>query len=525
MKDKRIIGLAVLLLVAMVAANGLWAQDQMALLDYAPSIKFESPVSKSTQGMFGSDTDSAISTTGYLGVDFDSWLAWTSFDGTPTLGFATKTGGIYIGALYQGTLFRNTAGPNYSEIQAPNPYNLPAESLTFGGKKYNSYTLLPNYAYTVNAITGAVTFSTPRPNNNIAIMVGIADMGIGLNFSTSLLSFSAKEFMGGVDAYKEYKAESGWIIPGIRWGMATDLLPQGIRPSVAVDFGFWRDNKTYTQYEDTFAIKDFPERFTSDNFFAMQIDLGLGGYTLLEKDAVSVYADFGYSVGIVSAKNDVEFVYVNDVIDYMDPTKHLYSSYTINGFGTTELSGTASHTIAPAVGASIDFGPVSFGAHLSLPIEISTSTVTEYSLYQEDVTVNSVTLRKESVTSTTETSFSPVLYLGMQFSIRDGKITLNAGGGIGLSTITGTKTKTEAYDPANNYESGEVLDTSLASTTSYAGTWTSISIGATFHFSDNVWLEATAVVGGNGFSIFGTGADSISAFGGTNGSILFGLRF
>jgi hypothetical protein len=226
----------------------------------------------------------------------------------------------------------------------------------------------------------------------------------------------------------------------------------------------------------------------------------LGGYTLLDKDDVSVFADLSYNLGIGIFDNDYQ--YTTDLTTY--------KTINIKGFGLDEVSA-ASHEITPSIGAFIDFGTVAFSAYLDLPITITSLGVTTNELDIDR-------LAKNRVISETSVSFDPVIGLGVQFPIRDGKITLNAGGEIELSGIAQTTTNSETFDVAT----GASTNASVTVANSFGTASTSISIGATFHFGDNVWLEATAVTGGNGFNIFGTGGASISAF---SGSILFGLRF
>ena len=480
MKNK-IFGLTLLLLL-MAAAGGLWAQG-MNVSGWA------SPQSMATQGRIRSAADDFIRPDSYTSARIENLFAVASFQSTTTahLGFAKKLNKAYLGVYYGGTFWANVTSFPYTEGEDP---NWP------GGKK-----TVPTYA--------SLDFDTSLPSNRVAVLLGVEDMGFRLSYYTTHESVNKKDLIVGTTQYSSYKADTGVISPQIAWSMTKNLAgDNGIKPYVTVDLNFNRD---YQEAEAAVSgSSPGVEIDHSNNSFQPVLQVGLGGFTFYTKEAFRLSADFEYRL--------TPTIYSNKYT-YMDGTT--YKTDTVKGLNTssgfTENS-SLSNLIMPYLAAQWGGGPVALRARLQLPVTITNTKVAVVSPNADHK------LEKNGQsTNTTLFGFNPSLQLALQWRPVT-KLAINAGGLIGLGTLSRTTVESSTYlaDKEQGTSSERV-------TPSYGATSTTLFLGATFNPTDNLAFEA--VVGGttgtvgvstnNRLNVFDTSGNGMFNF----GSILVSLKF
>jgi len=483
------------LLLLMITAAGVRAQN-------LPTNIWTSPQSATTEGRYRSNADDFIRPDAYAGVKFNRWFGMVSFlwdnafSGVSTVGYATKVNNVYIGAFYSGNLWANAPANNYYE-QAFD--TAPAGGVE--GKTYNVYG---------NINVGGAS----NPVNNAALLIGAADMGFRITYRTNRQSFNEDGIVTGNQLYRNYQAENGYMAPQIAWAMAKDLTKSGIRPYVTVDLVFDRDyQKVETDGPDSAGISGvYIER--SLNHLDPSISAGLGGYTFYNKDGFKGSFDLDYVLTFRTYDN--EFSYADNGVYKTGKIKGTYSpgnnpyleqSYIQNQF-------------TPSVSGSWSEDRLALKFKLNLPLTITSQ---EQNIVTLD-TSNELVYQGASK-STFTFVFRPDVRLAMQYKIVPGKLTLNTGARIQATALT-----RETIDE-KQYNSGELVEgsTRKVHNNSYinigSGTQfiSRFSIGPTFNFTDNAWIEATTGV----TNAFGDGAIDVFAPGGlfSFGSILVALKF
>jgi hypothetical protein len=409
-----------------------------------------------------------------------------------TVGFATKVSSVYIGAFYSGNFWTNAPSNNYSEMgfsTAPN-----------GGEADKIYNVYSSISV------------VPEPVNNAALIIGVADMGFRLTYRTNYQSFNKSDIvLTGTpnQLYKNYRAGGGYIAPQIAWAMAKDLTNNGIKPYVTLDLMFNRDYEK----RETSGVDDSGnsgERIVrSQNHFEPMLALGMGGYTFYNKDGFRGSADLDYALTLKFYNNEY--------------------SYADNGrYKTGKIKGTFSpgifpyveqsyilNSLTPSVSGSWSDDKLSLKFKLNLPLTFSTE---ESSIMGLD---SSNRLIKSGDSNSINTfTFRPDLRLAMQYKIVPEKLALNVGARIQSTPMILETVTRKIYNT-----SGNEIATQITHQNSLNGSFVSrFHIGATFNFTENVWLEATTGV----TNAYGNiAAIDIFAPGGlfSFGSILFALKF
>jgi len=476
------------LLLSVITVAGMWAQN-------LPNSIWTSPQSATTEGRYRSNADDFIRTDSWAGVKFNKWFGLVSFlmddnqSGIATAGFATKVNDLYIGAFYNGNFWAGAPSNNYTE-QELNP--APAGGET--GKTYNVY----------NNISVA-----PGPVNNVAVLVGAANMGFRLTYRTNYQSFNEKDIVTGNQLYSSYQAENGYIAPQIAWAMAKDMTKEGIRPYVTFDLIFNRD---YQKTKAAGGIGEYIDR--SQNVFTPILSAGLGGYTLYNQDGFKFSGDLDYELRLNIYDNEYSYL---DGGEYK--TGKIKGTYSPGSNPYVEQS-FVSNVLTPSLSGSWSKDKVALKFKVNLPL---TLTSREQNIMDLD-TSNDLVYNGAS-RSTVTFIFRPDLRLAMQYKIIPDKLTLNTGARIQATAITLDTIDEEQY----NY--GDSIDGSKRKThnKSFINTGTSTQfvsrfhIGATFNFSENVWAEAATGVS----NAYGDGAIDVFASGGlfSFGSILIGMKF
>jgi len=487
MKNKLV--LAALLLA--VNFSVLWAQG-------LPADLWSSPQNIATEGRFRSDADDFIRVDAFNNLSFNHWFGMISFlqdaqnRAIATLGFATNVRSIYIAAFYSGNFWANAPVNNPTERQF-GPDNLPA-----GGQ--------PGVTYRV---FGSINVA-PDPINNIALLIGFADMGVRLTYRTNYQSFSDSNIVVGNQLYRNFRAGQGYLAPQIAWGMARDLTRNGIRPHAAIDLVF---NRHFSRMETAGpdAGGNTGQRVErSSNNFAPRLAVGLGGFTFFNSDGgFSSAVDFDYELALRIYNN--EFSYVDD---YTHRIGRIRGTNNPGTFPLVERS-YVSNTFIPAISGSWRQDRIALGFRLNLPLMFSNERSAIMGLNDSNDLINA------GNSDSRETfNFQPDLRLGLQYVLVPGRFTLNVGARIQATAISLARIFREVY---NAY--GTRIHSERIYLDSYSGVFASnFHIGLNFNFLENIWVEATTGVSG----AFGnTQAIDVFMPGGlfSFGRIMVGLRF
>jgi hypothetical protein len=477
-------------LLSVITAVGTWAQN-------LPANIWTSPQSSTTEGRYRSNADDFIRPDSFLGVKFEKWFGLVSFlqDDTnaaiATVGFAAKAGGVYIGAFYNGNLWTGTPVNNYTETELS---TAPAGGTT--GTVYNVYGTAPS----------AVGTSV----NNVALLIGVADMGFRLTYRTNYQLFDEDNIVIGTQTssqlYKNYHAEYGYMAPQIAWAVAKDLTGNGIRPYVTVDLIFNRDY----QKSETADGNSGENINRSLNYFSPVFSAGLGGYTLYNQNGFKFSGDLDYVLTMNLYDNEYSYL---DGTTYK--TLNIKGTWSPGTFALIERS-YMSNLITPSVSGSWSKDNLALKFKLNLP-------VTLISEEQNGMTRDGDHLVYNNASDSTFTFvFRPDVRLALQYKIVPNRLTLSTGARIQTTSINTKTTTRKSYNMGNKISTQRVHQDSVNGINeNFASRF---SIGATLNFTDNAWVEATTGVS-NAFGNSGT----IDAFapGGlfSFGSILVSLKF
>ena len=462
-----------------------------------------SPQSTATEGRYRSTADNFIRPDAYAGVSFNNWFGMTSYaaagnPGTAHLGFATRagkgedgTGGVYVAGYYGGTFWRNY--PNITYTEQHNDWL--SEKDKSGVKIYND----------IPSISGV-------PNNNVALLLGVADMGFRLSLTSTHRSIKDENFVyndGSSDQYyKSYEEEAGAISPQLAWSMAKDLTSNGIRPYFALDLDFNKNYKKYETYEDAAGDEKWVANNEiiglSNNFTLTRIRTGLGGYTIVNKNGFRSSVDLDYDLRLTGYDNDYNY-------DDKDGNTKVKTGFN----GTVSMSGSnpptltersdTSHTIIPSIAGQWSGSGVALRFKLNLNVGLSNSTQSNMG-FKVDSFDGALVKEEDKTVSTI--SFNPDLRLAAQWRIVP-KLTLNLGGRIDLNSIVRTTTEGKYYDgegkevEKSSYKTikteNAMVDVSGSSESRIRNT---LATGVTFNVTDNMTFEAATGASNGTASVF-----------------------
>jgi len=467
--------LVVIAVLFAVMAGAVYAQG-MALSGW------ESPQSAATQGRIRSAADDFIRPDSYVSAGVKDWFGVASFSSASAagIGYAKKLENMYIAAYYGGSFWANVTPFSYSEEYVG--------SWDGGGKTAKVY--------------NSLDFNTTAPSNRISLLLGLADMGFRLSYYTTHEAFKGSDITdssGGTN-YKSYEADYGLIDPQIAWSMTKNLTANGIKPYLTVDLNFQRNYK-----KSEVAGTSGASIGTSANWFEPVFMLGLGGYTLVNKDGFRGSADLEYRLRLRAYDNEYSHV---------DGTEtKIYKISGLNDNGLSERS-YAENWLRPSLSAQWSGGPIALRLKLDLNMTLTNEDITR-------MTHSDGKLVKNGADSTATTfAFNPDLRLAMQWKIFP-KLALNAGGRVNVGAVS-VKT-----DESKTYASGtETPNSSKKVVTNTNGnTAVSLTTGFTFNPADFLSLEAACGIGGatnttNNVSIYGTDTGLFNFY-----NILVSLKF
>jgi len=486
---KKLIMIAVLLLAAV---TGAFAQAG-AITDY----------------MFGLPGENYMEVQWYPESGFEKFYVQAGFTGKADLGFATKIGGIYVGVSYTGGIF-NQYNWNYEESVV---------SFRGADKKIKQYKTPDDwYKGTDDPYDPNIIYPFERPvDHNLGILVGIADMGFRFDFGSDYQLFEVKEDVvvdGG--QYKSYRTEYGNITPSLKFGMAKDLTPNGIRPSVQLSLGFHVDQSQTEQYNDSSPYTKRAVNIKNaeginngtDNYTDLGLALNLGGYTFMSrKNLFTKENEFSFSVDLDYSLNSKLYGKNQYTYSNIDATAYTFEKEgrfgdTNTAFDTNIKNGT--HVIEPSVQVQWNVDKIGLGAKLHLPVTIgfdeSTTNLITYG-------TTSYSIKETATTKETSIEFAPRLNLGGVYRLVISKFHINMGAEIGLSSA---ESKTVEVSPKDDSSKKTISVTNETN-----GTHSQFTIGASLFLTRNVILDAyTGVRDRRDLNFFGTGEGSVTYFGG-----------
>jgi hypothetical protein len=445
-----------------------------------------------SSGRFTSAADDFIFMTDWQGVDMEKWFGFASWaSNAAVLGYAQKFGDLYVALEYNGTLWGNVRTFTSTE------HDIDVWGNGDAPKSWKTYTAAPTFDP-----------NDPAPDNNIGVLIGVADMGFRVFFSSTHQGFSDKDFAvggnnGPYTAYTSYTTALGDITPQLGWGMARALTDNGIYPWLTLDLGFHRE---YTKQE--LAVQSGSsagERITdSRNYFAPALTIGLGGFTFYEADNFNAAVDLEYTGKMTLYDN--EFSYLKDGKYTTDKIKGVY-----NGSSYTEQF-KMTNNIVPMLklGWDSEDKRVGLRSKLSLGVDLDPSNETTMGLNSDNKLI-----KQGDDKGIFKFGFTPGLELAAQYQIIPEKLTISIGGTINVEALTITTTTTERYidDKADDHSKTKTTAAGFGNTS------TELKAAVAWNLTQNFWLEGSTGIGGNNNNV-GLLGNLI-----TFGSILAGLKF
>jgi len=501
------------ILFLLFSAGTLQAQQNTNTATDPDNSNSFSPTNTSTSGRFKTAIDDYISPQDYTSLKLNSWFGYASWAtlGQPQLGFAKQINNVYLAFYYKGTLWGGLN--NFASKEEIVPTFMGGTA----GKKLTTYTIPAPLDY---------------PDNSAAILVGFADMGIRLGFSSTYDSFTSDGNMrveSGVNTYnyyKSYELENGNLVPQIKWAMARDILERrGIRPYATVTLNFHRENLKADQY--TAPDKTSGDKILySQNYFQPSLAVGLGGFVLYNENDFKVSVDLDYVLRFTMYSND--YSYAVDTSTGLNPDDYVYGIKTIEGTWGPSSSTNPNlilreksnmfNSIVPSVSGSWSLGNLGIKAKLRVNLDFDNATSTDMDVIHDASGKTSGDLQKQGNDETKDTfTVTPRLDLGLQYMIIPDKLTLNVGGRLARS-IAYTTTSVRVFD-TDGKEDG--TGASNSKSTNFGDLTWRLYAGTMFNLTENVWLEAVTGVQ-NGVNVFSTSSvDGLFNF----TSIAVGIRF
>jgi len=490
---------------------------------------WESPQSAATAGRIRSAADDFIRPDSYTSARVGNWFGMTSFNSINgvNMGFAKKFENLYLAAYYGGSFGANFPNNDYTETwgawRGGNEV-VPTYTRTATG---NTFPSLPT-----STDPNTLPNKHPRPNNNAAILIGVADMGFRIAFASTLAVVNESDFRfvdtvaaANSAQYKNYKTEDGAVVPQFAWSMAKNLTEKGIKPYFTFDLAISRDYTASETYDGN-GNGTGTNITNSQNYVQPIFAVGLGGFTFASKDGFSASADLDYILRLTAVEN--EFSYLEGGVYQTKKFKGIYKAggvyYQNNTAGTQQPSpeyteiGYAYNDITPSVSGSWNGDKLRLRFKLNLPIQITSRNVAPLGF--ETGTNNSSLVKNGNEQNITAVAFAPNLRLAAQWQMTS-NLFLNLGGRINVARVTGTTTESEGYANGVKQE-GEQYTTKRVST-QYRATENQLYLGFTLNATDNLSIEATTGLNPSYFTDNGSSANNnVNVFDTENGLFIFG---
>jgi hypothetical protein len=425
---------------------------------------------------------------------------------------------LYLGVFYSGSFWANVQSFTSTEREL---------GWLDTTKRVPEYAALP--AFSAN------------PSNQIAVLIGIADMGFRLSFRTTYQSFKEGNFAVPDDSvpvtpessvdhyyykyYKSHETQTGLISHQLAWSMAKNLTGNGIKPWATFDLSFNRAYTKTAEYTDETGNWAASAKIgRSENNIAPELNIGLGGYTFVNKNNWRTSADLEYRLR-VTAYNNNEYSYTDD--SGINKIKKFKGTYDGTKFFEQSFN---DHRIRPSVSTQWNGEKLRLRAKLDLNL-IFANTEKNPAQIKEIIPaiswIPAVTDPSGSLVYNGATSdafnfqFNPDLSLGAQWQIAS-RFFLNIGGRVNIQALSVTTTE------GKEYVNGEAIEKSDYTTTetAYGATQNHLTLGVTINATDNLSVEAATGLSGitksnNNLNVFSTETTGLFNF----ASILVSLKF
>jgi len=534
--------IAVFILVIFVSGV-LFAQGP----GFKPMDQILSPTGLSTLGLIGLPIDDIVHPSYYSTVDFDKWIGFTSFASglgqenstaeRGILGTAMKIGKTYVGLYYGGNFGYGFFEPFYNELNVRGDMGPKGTDVDGGGwnpsagaqtKPFKVFMMPHNSSiFTLyDTFDKDAAHSTHDNDNRVIVLVGLANMGFSLGYSSTHTRFIDKDVSIEYDVdplnpssatpifyyYEDFAIAHGWQIPSISWGIANDLTPNGIRPSISIDLGFAKNYNRYTDYRKTGETIQY-----SKNYFEPVVSARMNEYTLLDNDeGLKIVTDAEYRFMMRLFNNDYSYgpdnnQQIKSIKGFADRVRGemVFNEYSFS-----------SHRIMPMAKLFWSQDNLLMKAGLFLPITLT---------MQEDSPMRMVGAEGELIkdferdhTSSFSFAIAPRIDLAIQYRVFSDKLNINIGGSFQQSGLGWTSTDYTDYNSGGGGITSEIANQYKRHQTNMGNFDTAFHAGLTFIFTDNFLLDATTGIrNGRDINVFGTGAGSITNFGSIMAMITF----
>jgi hypothetical protein len=502
----------------------------------------------STFGMMGLPVDNIVSPSFYTDVEFDKWIGYVSFASgyglannseRGYLGTAMKIGPVYAGLYYGGNFGYGYFRPDYYEMDVKGNTNPKGGAGGWSAAAPNDYKKFKVFQMPYNSTEfqfdvfnkDVSNTSEHKNDNRVILLIGLADMGFRLGYASTHTGYKGDDIAIEYDNdplstatnefryYEKFSIEHGWIVPQFAWGMARNLVPGGIRPSLSIDWGIARNFARYTDYQKTGEMVEYSKNYTEP-----VITANMNGYNYYEGgNGMTLKADFEYQLTLCLFNNDYSYGPITDL-----QTKSIkgFADRDTTGYKFTEYE-FSSHRITPSTTLSWGQGNLDLKVGIYLPIiltsaKVSPMTVRSPADFSATGDLIHSTATADPETSAFDFSFAPSIDLAAQYRIIPQKLNLNLGGsfrqqGIGVTTTDYTEYVLSGGEAVVK-ENGQYKRTE----TNRGNFETAFHAGLTILFSEKFALDATTGIrNGRDINVFGTGADSITNFGSIMAMITF----
>ena len=507
-----------------------------------------SPTNTSTMGIFTSDVEDSMSVHDYGNLTFEKWAGFAgtqyqSGSNWASLGYATKTGALYLGIWYHGR-FLSMNSTVYEDVQSSIDLN--------------------NQQLTQTVTTTYFNDDYIRGGNRIHALIGVAGMGIKVGFYENLTTYTNPNGTITVTENKlgndvtftskllDYSRVEGTMTPSLEWGTKLAVGELAIKPIVSVNFDinqtntFQKSRPTYTEVSGTRTGNDVVN-FSGNNSDWLNPRVLVGADIDLS-ETTTVGLKYRFGAGIYDKSYNAAGFKGNVTGDI---TTFSGSSTTATSMATTTTTNNLSLTIRDRASMTHDIFPsfyketqagenLKIGFELAVPVSISSSSYTgtadgTISTYiktfntvkivysDESQKFRNTTVKTETVASSgkvdrTSFNIAPEISVGAVYSLIPNRFSVNAG--IGLTVLDYTSTTTNYkrgsnhtkqtvtnYDANNNEISKTVSLTGTPAPTTDTitdrqtinNTWDNLEIraaaGFTLNFNETMSVDMAAAGG------------------------------
>jgi hypothetical protein len=517
---------------------------------FKPMEQIVSPAGLSTSGLIGLPIDDILHPSFYTTVDFDRWIGYVSFASgvgqenstaeRGILGTAMKIGDIYVGLYYGGNFGYGFFEPDFIEMNVRG--DMGPKGTASGGGGWNPAAgselkmfkvfQMPHQSsiFTLYDTFDKDASHSPHDNDNrVMVLLGFNNMGIRLGYASTHTRFSDTDVAIEYDVdpldptrgpyfyyYRNFDIAHGWIIPSIAFGMAKDLLPNGIRPSISVDWGFARNYNRYEDYRKTGETVQY-----SMNYMEPVITLNMNGYNYFENEnGLTLSADLEYKLTLRIFNNDYSYGPDNNqqIKSFNGLVNRINGELIFNEYAYT------SHQITPSTKLSWTQGNLDMRFGISLPVTITSEKDSPMMMVADGNLIHDFNPNRNVQTSSNTFSVAPRIDLAAQYRAFSDKLNINMGGYFQQTGIGWTSTDYIEYISQSGGTASAVREGGLYTRhqTNLGNFETAFHAGFTILFSDNFALDATTGIrNGRDINVFGTGAGSITNFGSIMAMVTF----